>query len=810
MRDTGAAAPWSPWRSISLRPVRLALGFTAFVLAYAVAYHYGMEFNPAVAAPFWFPDSVLLCALLCVSKRWWWLLLAAVLPVRLLVELPPDPEPWFVGAVYVNDCAKAALGAYCLRRFLDDPIRLKSMRDFGVYFLLVVVLIPVLSAAAGAAARAGLGHPFWPSFEQWFLGNVLASLIVTPILFYWILRPPNPATFTTPRFIEAGVLAIALLVTLAVAFEPLPTGPNQFGETRYYVPVVFMVWAAIRFRMHGATAAVGLLTIFALDAAIRRSGSFASLSVADSSTLLQHFLLLRAAPLYLAAVLIEQWSRVNDSLRESEERFRHMADHAPVMIWMAGPDGGNEFANKRWLDYTGLTLEDFRGTGWMQIVHPEDLKRAPGEYAENVAARRPFEDETRLRRHDGEYRWIMSRGQPRFSVHGEFLGYVGSAIDVTERRQHEAALKRSEALYRDVVESQITFVCRFLPDGTLTFVNSTWCASLGRSRQDLTGANFIEQLPPAARAAAREALAHATSSGGRAGWEFEVAHADGSRGWQSWVCHVIDAAPDVPREIQAIGYDITDRKRAEESSRQLAHAARFAVVGELTAMVAHEVNQPLTAILSNAEAGEILLRSPNPSLAELRQILVDIRDDDLRADAAIRGIRSLVRRQELQPHPADIAEIIAHVLKLTAGDALHRRVTIRQEIEDDLPKVSGDRSHLEQVLVILIVNAMDAMKETREASRELRVSVRKLNREFVEVAVRDFGHGIADVNMPQLFDSLFTTKPEGMGLGLPIARTIVAAHGGRIWAENAPDGGAVFRFTLRASTGPSGLGPMSG
>jgi two-component system sensor kinase FixL len=196
-----------------------------------------------------------------------------------------------------------------------------------------------------------------------------------------------------------------------------------------------------------------------------------------------------------------------------------------------------------------------------------------------------------------------------------------------------------------------------------------------------------------------------------------------------------------------------------------------------------------------------MLRSERPPLEELRQILADIRQDDLRADAAIRGIRSLVHRREFQPLPMDIANTIEHVAKLIAGDALHRRVTLRRDVPAGLPRVIGDRSHIEQLLVILIVNAMDAMKETPEGSRELLLSARDTDDGCVEVAVRDFGHGISPQNMPQVFDSLFTTKPEGMGLGLPIARTIIAAHQGRIWAENAPGGGAVLRFTLRISPG---------
>jgi len=789
-------AHWSPWAGIKPVAVRNALGFGAFVLAYITAFHVGMSFSPAVSTPFWFPDSVLLCALLCTRTRWWWLLLLAVLPIRLLVDVPPAIPGWFLGAAYINDCAKAVLAALLLKRFMSDPIRLTSIRDLGFYCLFAVALVPLFSAFGGAAARSGLGNPFWASVEQWFLGNVMASLIVTPILFYWILRPPNPNTFSTTRVIEACALGIGLIVTLSLAFEG-EMRPHEFGETRYYAPVPFMVWAAIRFRMFGATAAVALLTIFAVDAAYDRTGSFAELSTAETSSRLQHFLLLRAAPLYLAAVLIEQWSRVNDSLRESEERFRNIADQAPMMMWTSDAEAGCEFANRRWLDFTGTTLEQNLGGGWAKSLHPDDIQKTFDYYMPHFHARIPVEMEYRARRHDGEYRWIQVHGMPRFGASGEFTGFIGSATDITDRRQHEAALQRSEALYRDVVDSQVALVCRFLPDATLTFVNSAYCQFLGRPRGELLGGNFHELLPQVARAAVREAVAQAASGAGRAAWECEVAQADGVRGWQSWVCHAIEGAPDEVREIQAIGYDITDRKRAEESGRQFAHASRFAVVGELTAMVAHEVNQPLCAILSNAEAAEILLRSENPPLEEIRSILADIRQDDLRADAAIRSIRSMVYRREFQPVAVDIADTIEHVAKLTAGDALHRRVTMRREVAPGLPRVLGDRSHIEQVLVILIVNAMDAMKETPEGSRELLVTAFGTSDGFVEVAVRDFGHGITAQNLPQVFESLFTTKPEGMGLGLPIARTIIAAHQGRIWAENAPGGGAVFRFTLR-------------
>ena len=314
---------------------------------------------------------MLLCALLCTRRSWWWLLLLATLPIRLLSNVPPGSGTGFLLAVYLNDCAKAALSAWLLRRFMPDPFRFTSMRDFGVFCAVAVLLSPALSALGGAAARGASATISGRAWGQWFLGDALAGLIVTPILFYWVVRPPNPATFSLPRIIEAGIIIIGLLISLSLAFEPSAV-PQAFTESRYYAPMPFIFWAAVRFRIFGATGAVALLSLFAVSAAIERSGAFTGASAAEAASGLQHFLLLRAAPLYLVAVLIEQSFRAASSLRESEQRFRNIADQAPVMMWTSGTDAGCEFANKRWLDFTGLTLEQTLGTGWSQTLHPDD------------------------------------------------------------------------------------------------------------------------------------------------------------------------------------------------------------------------------------------------------------------------------------------------------------------------------------------------------------------------------------------------------------------------------------------------------
>ena len=256
------------------------------------------------------------------------------------------------------------------------------------------------------------------------------------------------------------------------------------------------------------------------------------------------------------------------------------------------------------------------------------------------------------------------------------------------------------------------------------------------------------------------------------------------------------------------------RRRAELALQrhqvELAHAGRLATIGELTATIAHEVNQPLAAILSNVDAGELLLESGEARLEDVRQILAEVRKDDLRASEVIRRLRALLAKHEMARERLDLNEAIAEVLRVLGAEARRRQVELWTELDPALPKVLGDRVHLQQVVLNLVVNAMDAMVDTHVSRR--RVAVRTEAREdgSVEVAVTDAGHGIGRADLSRLFESFFTTKQRGMGLGLSIARSIVQAHGGRIWAESDARGGATFRFTLPAAapartlaTGPS-------
>ena len=370
---------------------------------------------------------------------------------------------------------------------------------------------------------------------------------------------------------------------------------------------------------------------------------------------------------------------------------------------------------------------------------------------------------------------------------------------VEERRGKEDALKRSEARYRAVVEDQTELICRFLPDGTYTFVNGAYCRYFQRTPDELLGKTFWEFIPAEAHAAARQFLASITPEQPVGTIEHEVIAPGGEVRWQQWTDHGFFDDQGEIVDYQAVGRDITQRKRLEEATLRLAHGGRLAVVGELTASIAHEISQPLTAIMSNAVAAQRLLESASPRLVEVREILADIYADDQRASEVIRRIRALLHRREISLVPLDLNEVADEVVRLVTNDARRRKVAVDTAFEPELRPIRGDRIHLQQVFLNLLLNAMDAMDEAPHSERRITVRTARQGDQAVLVSVIDTGHGIPADKLPSVFDSFFTTKEHGMGLGLAIARSIIEVHGGRIRACNNSTGGATFTFTLPAT-----------
>jgi C4-dicarboxylate-specific signal transduction histidine kinase len=256
------------------------------------------------------------------------------------------------------------------------------------------------------------------------------------------------------------------------------------------------------------------------------------------------------------------------------------------------------------------------------------------------------------------------------------------------------------------------------------------------------------------------------------------------------------------RFVIASVVDVSERKRSElEAARQrdeMAHLARVAMLGELSGSLAHELNQPLSAILSNAQAAQRFLARDPPQLDRVTEILADIVKSDKRAGAVITRLRSLLRKEEPQHQPVDMNEVVQEVLALMRSDLLNRQVGVRTELAPQLPAVTGDRVQLQQVLLNLLINGCDAMAGS-QAQRDLTVRSKCGPGGHVRVSVVDRGTGIRTQDLERIFEPFVTTKPQGLGLGLAVCRSIVKAHNGRLWAANNPDGGAILSIEFPAN-----------
>lgn len=311
---------------------------------------------------------------------------------------------------------------------------------------------------------------------------------------------------------------------------------------------------------------------------------------------------------------------------------------------------------------------------------------------------------------------------------------------------------------------------------------------------------FLNLVQVEHRGAVRSAIEKALSGNGDYQSEYPVRLPDGRTRWIAAHGRTEFDGNHKPEFMSGAVADISERRHSElelqQLRSQLAHAGRVSVMGQLAAAMAHELNQPLGAILSNAEAAELFLKQNPPPLDELGGILADIRKDDERAGEVIRRMRSLLRRQEMERQPLAINPLVEDVLRLVGADAALRRVAINLELSPQLPSVKGDRIHLQQVFLNLILNAMEAMASQPDGKRQITVRTGGAGGDAVEISVADSGPGIDPAILPRLFDPFFTTKQNGMGMGLAICQRIVEAHSGHIRAENQPNGGAIFYVRL--------------
>jgi PAS domain S-box-containing protein len=437
----------------------------------------------------------------------------------------------------------------------------------------------------------------------------------------------------------------------------------------------------------------------------------------------------------------------------------------------------------------------------LQRVHPEDLDKFWQAWQRVIQDKLDADVEYRIVLPDGTLKHAFGLGHPVLDANGELVEIVGTTIDITERKLAEEALRESETRFRTFVDhaGDALFV-QDLEQGTIVDVNRSACDSLGYTREELIGttphafhldSERAEIDSVAQRAAAGETAFDRHWHRRKDGTTFPVE------------VHTNLVSYGGRRFLLKVARDISDRVRAEEQrdklrqlEAELAHLDRLTMLGELTASIAHEVNQPLSGVVSNGSACLRWLAGDVPNLEEAREAARRIVRDGKRAGEVIARIRALTKKAPTPREKLDLNETLRQVLALIGDQARRNSIMIRTQFADDLSPISGDQVQLQQVALNLAMNAIDAMSNVSERARELVITTRNIDTDQVQVTVEDSGVGLNPNTMQKIFEPFYTTKSTGMGMGLSISRSILQSHGGRLWAAAKDGPGTTFCFTL--------------
>jgi hypothetical protein len=501
---------------------------------------------------------------------------------------------------------------------------------------------------------------------------------------------------------------------------------------------------------------------------------------------------------------ITERKRAEEALAASQARFRELADNMSQFAWTADAQGWIYWYNKRWHDYTGTTLEEMQGWGWQKVHHPDHVDRVVRRIRECFETGTPWDDTFPLRGRDGSYRWFLSRALPIRNGAGDIVRWFGTNTDVTEQMEAEAALRNLNLSLAQRVEAQarerdrIWNVSQDLlvvvdSERRVLAINPAWTAVLGWSEDDLVGKTTEWMVHPDDRE--KTSAEGARLAEGRKTLRFEnrLKRKSGSYRWVSWT-----AVPD-RGQFYAVGRDVTELKQAEESLRalrgELARTSRQTTMGAMTASIAHELNQPLAAIVTNGNVGLRWLARAEPDLGEVRGALQRIVDDGLRSGDVIGSIRAMFGKDRREKTAVKPDDVIREVLALAHPELESHQVVLRTEL-NAAPDIMADRVQLQQVFHNLIMNAAEAMESVTDRARELVVTCGGGEAGEVRITVEDSGPGIDPKDVDRIFHAFFTTKSHGMGMGLAICRSIIEAHDGQLWASPGDPHGAVFHVHL--------------
>jgi signal transduction histidine kinase/integral membrane sensor domain MASE1 len=844
MRFTGAG---------SARRVDFAFvaGLTAIGVAYYIGSLVGLALRLPTATPsvLWPPNAVLTSALLLMPPRRWFAGLLCALPVHIATQLPTDWPLSLILSFYATNCLEALLAAFTLRWLSDEPTSFDTVRRFGAFLCAAVVIAPLLSTFADAAVAAWFrDDSYWFVWRSRLPSNALAQLTVTPAVVggltrirEWLHRA------SMARYAEAAALGGCLLVSGWLAWGS-PSDPGSPLGLAPATPLVFqlpfVLWAALRFSPVAVSLALLVMTCIAAWSGVHGGGSFQSVLPHQAILSMQVFLITSAITLLGLATLIEERRRAMHSVSERLRFEKLLFEFSRSFVQV--PSRQVKAVANEWLGRAG-SFFGLECVGLFQPV-PSDsdmtlfakwtrpgfspganngLKRDCPWILSRILARHPVvlpnlaalpdaahHDHASLKAQG--YRAVLLMpmlageqlvGALAFGAANErawpeeLVANLRLMSDVLAntlaRRRTDDALRASEDMKSAILDSLMSGVAVIDAEGRLLNANANWMRLAEESH--FVGRREIRQGDDLLAASRPDAVngINAVLNASRPRFEVEYTSVTPT-GTRWWLLAAVRMKRTHDGAVLTLA-EITDQRRAEievqRGRQELAHVGRLSTMGELTASLAHQLNQPLTGIMCNSQAARRLLASKRPDYAELGNTVADITHDARRASEVILRLRELLRRGESRMIAVDLTSVIRDVTKLVVSEAIIRNVAVTLDLASAPLIVCGDRVQLQQVVLNLMVNAFEAIPEGN-TERAIRVSCHPVTDREVRVMVSDSGVGLTAGTEEQLFDPFYTTKPHGMGMGLAIARSIVETHGGCIRARNGQPRGTVVEFSI--------------
>src|SRR5213595_2784721 len=750
----------------------------------------------ASASAVWPPAGIALAALLVLGYRAW----PAIFVGAFLVNLTTAGNVATSLAIASGNTLEAVCGVWLVNRFAGGTTVFD--RPQGVFkFALAAVVSTIISPAFGVTSLALAGFADWANYGAiwltWWLGDATSDLLIAPLIILWSI--PSKRRWNRREAVEVGILLLLLFVLSEAVFG----GWLTISAKNY--PIAFscgaiVIWTAFRFTQRETATGIFILSAIAIWGTLHGFGPFAEKTENQSLLALQYWTaVVTITAMALSAGMAER-GRAEEALRESEARTNLAANAANLGLWLWNIRDDELWVTKQWRRLFGFAeSEPVSFNRLLQVVHRDDRERTKQIVQQMFeGGGGEYENEYRITRPDGSTRWIAGYGGVELDERGKPAFARGVSRDITGR-------KLAEEKFQLVLDAAPNAMIMVDSAGVITFANASATTVFGYSLSELIGRHIETLIPERFRdrhvGDRKGFLSEPSSRAMGAGRDLFGRRKDGSEFPVEVGLNPIHTGQGL--FVLASVIDITARKQAELEHQlqnmELARVGRVAVMGELAASLAHEVNNPIGAIVANARAAQRSIAAGKIGTEELTELLTDIVADGRRAGEVIQGIRNMVRKGKPRRALIQIGDIIRELLRIVHADAIGREIEVTSEVDSDTGQAWGDPVQILQVLLNLAINSFEAMTAVPSDARRLAIHAGCDGNGDILVSMRDSGPGFPSGMGEQLFEAFFSTKAEGTGMGLAISRSIINAHGGSLSGENCDGGGACFTVHLPRS-----------